>query len=179
MPSGDGGKRSWLRRWRSVRVVVTDESMQPTLRPGDRLLVEHLGSKPAAPAVGDVVAVRDPEAPPRWLVKRIAAVGPARLFVTRVGVAVGQGAGPWEAPPDAVEEREVPSGSVFVVSDAAPYGRDSRAFGPVPVDDIVGVAWWRYAPRDVTGPIVRREPAAAPAKRAPTPGGSAGNRDAP
>jgi nickel-type superoxide dismutase maturation protease len=52
-----------------TRVVVEDWSMSPTLWPGDRLLVATwLG-----PRVGDVVLARDPEAPTRLLVKRVAA----------------------------------------------------------------------------------------------------------
>ena len=55
---------------RPRRVVVEGRSMEPTLAPGDRLLVvraRHLHP-------GDVVAVRDPTEARRVLVKRISAV---------------------------------------------------------------------------------------------------------
>src|SRR5580692_5151642 len=55
---------------RPRRVVVEGRSMEPTLAPGDRLLVVRAGSLHA----GDVVAVRDPRQPGRVLVKRIGAV---------------------------------------------------------------------------------------------------------
>ena len=55
---------------RPRRVVVEGRSMEPTLAPGDRLLVVRARSLHA----GDVVAVRDPRDPKRVLVKRIGAV---------------------------------------------------------------------------------------------------------
>ncbi len=61
---------------RSVRrVEVAGWSMAPALRPGDRLFVTgRPAGPPAWPPVGSVVAVRDPRAPGRVLVKRVAAV---------------------------------------------------------------------------------------------------------
>jgi mitochondrial inner membrane protease subunit 1 len=55
---------------RPRRVVVEGRSMEPTLAPGDRLLVVRARSLHA----GDVVAVRDPRDRKRVLVKRIGAV---------------------------------------------------------------------------------------------------------
>jgi inner membrane protease subunit 1 len=55
---------------RPRRVVVEGRSMEPTLAPGDRLLVARTRGLHA----GDVVAVRDPRDRRRVLVKRIGAV---------------------------------------------------------------------------------------------------------
>ena len=55
---------------RPRRVVVEGRSMEPTLAPGDRLLVVRA----RALHPGDVVAVRDPTEARRVLVKRISAV---------------------------------------------------------------------------------------------------------
>ncbi len=52
------------------RVVVTGDSMLPTLQPGDRLLaIVPIGVRP-----GDLVVVPDPRAPERLLVKRLASI---------------------------------------------------------------------------------------------------------
>jgi len=51
--------------------------MRPTLRPGDRLLVDRRAYRTRPPAVGEIVVFVDPEEPRRWLVKRVAAVDPA------------------------------------------------------------------------------------------------------
>lgn len=58
-------------------MVVRDESMAPTLRPGDRLLVDPRSYRHRLPAVGDVVVLSDPEGHVRWLVKRVSAVNGA------------------------------------------------------------------------------------------------------
>lgn len=54
--------------------MVADESMTPTLRPGDRLLVDPAAYRRRPPAAGEVVVLVDPEDPGRWLVKRVASV---------------------------------------------------------------------------------------------------------
>jgi nickel-type superoxide dismutase maturation protease len=54
--------------------VVRDESMLPTLRPGDRLLLDPRAYRVRSPRVGEIVVVTDPEASDRWLVKRVAFV---------------------------------------------------------------------------------------------------------
>ena len=54
--------------------MVRDESMLPTLRPGDRLLVDPRAYRERPPRVGEIVVFVDPEEPSRWLVKRVAAV---------------------------------------------------------------------------------------------------------
>ena len=57
-------------RWPFDRFEVADESMVPTLLPGDRLLVLRPGL--GGPITrGDVVVVRDPERQVDFLVKRV------------------------------------------------------------------------------------------------------------
>lgn len=50
--------------------------MRPTLVPGDRLLVDAGAYRDRPPRPGEVVVLVDPEAPERWLVKRVHAVDP-------------------------------------------------------------------------------------------------------
>lgn len=74
-PGGPVGAR-WRRRLGRRRVVVADESMAPTLRPGDRLYVDAAAYRERPPEAGDVVVLADPERRVRWLVKRVTAVDP-------------------------------------------------------------------------------------------------------
>jgi len=60
-----------------VRFVVADTSMQPALRPGDRVLVSTWSRL----NVGDVAVLRDPESGRRWLVKRIIERTPGGFIV--------------------------------------------------------------------------------------------------
>ena len=66
-----------LRRFR-----VEDDSMQPALEPGDYVLVNRWAYRLRAPRTGDLVVLRDPENPGRFLIKRLAnSADPGRLTV--------------------------------------------------------------------------------------------------
>jgi signal peptidase I len=99
------------------RYVVEGPSMEPAYRSGDRVLVNRIAYARAAPAVGDVVVLRDPERPGRHLLKRIA------------------------RPPDG---DAAASGRYFLLGDNALRSRDSRQFGTVARRQIVGLAWRKY-----------------------------------
>jgi signal peptidase I len=102
--------------------------MAPTLEPGDRLLVDLAAYRRRPPEPGEIVVLRDPEDRARWLVKRVAAVGPA------------------PAPSD--PETPLATGTVFVLGDARIDARDSRRFGPVPFAALVGRVYRCYAPAE-------------------------------
>ena len=80
-PDEDRTRGGLLRRLRSQRVLVHDESMRPALEPGDRLLVDRQVLKVRAPRVGEIVVLTDPAAPDRWLIKRVATVDPGSSSV--------------------------------------------------------------------------------------------------
>ncbi len=123
MPQGkEASAVERLRRWaRSRRVVVRDQSMVPTLLPGDRLRVDTAAYRLRAPRAGELVVVVDPEREDRWLVKRVAAVRSAT-----------------DPPP--------PTTWVTTLSDAPGPTRDSRSFGEVDLAHVVGRVYFRYAP---------------------------------
>ena len=68
--------RTRVSRWRTRRVEVADASMAPTLRPGDRLLVDRGAYRTTPPEIGDIVVLVDPERQDRWLIKRVLAIDP-------------------------------------------------------------------------------------------------------
>jgi nickel-type superoxide dismutase maturation protease len=65
-----------------LRLQVAGQSMVPTLLPGDRVVVLR-GLGPLRPAihVGDLVALVDPRAPGRTIVKRVAGTEGNRVVV--------------------------------------------------------------------------------------------------
>jgi signal peptidase I len=111
------------------RVEVVGESMLPSLRPGDRLLLVRL---PAAP--GTVVAVADPRQPSRTLLKRVAA-GPGGEVPLPGGGLLRAGRG------------------YVVLGDNPAASTDSTQFGAVPRGLIRGRAVYRYAPPHRRGAV--------------------------
>lgn len=123
-------------RNRLAVVSVRGESMAPTLNPGDRVLLLRTkrlrrGRIVVLEPIGaDLQWGTRPLPPPargEWLVKRVAAL-------------------PGDLVPDAVARRlslpegaRVPAGQVVVLGDGA-ISRDSRSFGFVPADRILGLA---------------------------------------
>jgi nickel-type superoxide dismutase maturation protease len=91
--------------------------MVPTLRPGDRLLVDRRAYRDRLPELGEIVVLTDPEEPDRWLVKRVAAV-------------------------------DARTQSIEVRGDATDSARDSRRFGPVPAQSLIGRVYRCYFPND-------------------------------
>jgi hypothetical protein len=71
-----------LRYWPLRRFLVVEDSMRPTLRPGDGLLAVRGGNARA----GQLRVFPDPTRPSRWLIKRVGEVrghGRAATFEAR------------------------------------------------------------------------------------------------
>jgi signal peptidase I len=116
---GLAGLVTWLRR-RWVLVTVDGQSMVPALAPGDRVLVRRI--PPAAVRIGEVVVVEEPVGG-RWGTPPLAggaAPGAARRWIVKRVVA------------------RVPPGQVVLLGDNRLDSCDSRNFGLVPDDRILG-----------------------------------------
>lgn len=116
--------------------------MRPAIEPGDWLLVDPTVDR--WPRRGSVVVFREPDSD--------------ALAIKRVG------AGPGDRVPYADGYLILAADEAWLLSDAndaqlmaAGLGEpvDSRRYGPVPVDMLVGRAWFRYAPLDRMGRIPR------------------------
>jgi signal peptidase I len=138
---------------------IPSESMVPTLLVGDRVLVNKVSYKLHEVHRGDVVVFRRPEklqdpsgTEPEDLIKRVVAVG-GDTVVARDGVLyvnnrpmtepyVQPGTGTFQLD----EAVTVPDGQVFVMGDNRQNSQDSRYFGPIPTDSIIGRAFVRMYP---------------------------------
>jgi signal peptidase I len=116
--------------WSQIQApsVVAGHSMEPTLLPGDRILVDRWSYRHRPPAPGEVVVLHRPGGPE--IVKRVAR-----------GIAIRS-----SSPPD-------PDPSFLVLGDNAPESEDSRQFGPVRTSDLAGRVSWCYWPPARFGPI--------------------------
>ena len=122
---------------------VTSESMSPSYDDGDEVLVAKIGARSHRPRRGDVIVLRAPPAG-ELMIKRVAALGGERVGIAD-GVLVVDGRRIEE--PYVERARvdgaffgpvRVPEDSVWVLGDARAGSTDSRTFGAVPVEAIVG-----------------------------------------
>lgn len=133
---------------------VLGQSMEPTLHSAQRVVIEKVTYRFHGPRRGDVVVIDSPEQS-EMLIKRVVGL-PGETFEVRNGQvyingelleenwSVRQGGGGYGP-------RVVPPLHVFVLGDNRAASNDSRTFGPVPIENIVGHAWVTYWPLDDIG----------------------------
>jgi signal peptidase I len=134
---------------------VRQSSMETTLEQDDRVLVSKLDFHFAPPRPGDIV-VFDPPIPGATIpfVKRVIAVGgdtvdlrDGDVFVNGRIVEIPQARGRTLSQAGPVTYPfTVPDGQVFVMGDNRTFSSDSRTFGPVPVQNIIGKVIIRFWP---------------------------------
>ena len=122
---------------------VVSTSMDPTLTPGDHVLVEKLSVRLRTPEVGDLVVFRDPQGH-QLVVKRIVALG-GQTVALEDAVLVVDGQARHEPQVDLTLIDStyfgpviVPPGAVFVLGDNRAESIDSRTYGSVRHDELVG-----------------------------------------
>lgn len=163
-----------LRTWCVEAFRVASGSMEPSLLGGDRILVDKLAYVLGSPRRGDVVVFQRKVDGDRTYIKRVVGLPGERVrivgdvvFVN--GTALPEAAAPehgvgafWEGPehrrwlvqrpasPSAPDGPEVlvPEGTVFLVGDRRGASLDSRTWGPVPIEGIVGAAVYVVWPAD-------------------------------
>ncbi|MCY3580855.1 MAG: signal peptidase I [bacterium] len=160
---------------------IPSQSMEPTLEIQDRVMVSKLSYTFAGPNPGEVIVFDLPsstEPPPQtfWenlveeatevigigvnvpteLIKRVIAVGGDRVEIrgNRVlvnGVALSEPYIETGARMSDLGPIYIPYGHVWVLGDNRNNSRDSRVFGPIAEDTIVGRAFTRFWPPSRTG----------------------------
>jgi signal peptidase I len=170
---------------------VEQLSMQHTIENGEYVLVDKLTPRFDPYHRGDIVVFRPPlnAESPRGepFIKRIVGVAgdlvelrDGAVFVNDVELvepylfAVDGVAQPTEPETEDVSWT-IPAGSLFVMGDHRQRSSDSRSFGPITVDSVVGRAWLRYWPLATFGILPSSDhpeldgasasPAASPGRR--------------
>lgn len=164
-PVNQGAMNSWLRELLEavlpalviVLVVnvflaqatrVEGQSMDPTLHDRQRIVIEKLTYRFRPPRRGEIVVLRRRQPDP--LIKRVVGL-PGEMVAIENGRVYIDGQ-PLDEPylnemtRGVLSPQIVPEGHVFVLGDNRDSSNDSRAFGMVSVEDIVGRAWVRYWP---------------------------------
>jgi signal peptidase I len=154
---------------------IPSASMRDTLLEGDRVMVNKLSFRFGEPERGDVIVFDSPlvphedgesfvaavvrnigealgmSTPDTALIKRVIAMGGETIEIRGNQVYVDDVAidEPYLRPGshmDAFGPVTVPLGEVFVMGDNRNQSEDSRRFGTIPVDDIIGRAFVRVWP---------------------------------
>jgi signal peptidase I len=133
-------------------VIVRGESMVPTIGPGTVAVVlrcayglwlpvaERYAVRWAEPRPGDVVLLSATANQSRRAIKRVFEVGPAFIRL-EAGMMEGRGGFAETGASASLRmggSRFVPADRVFVVGDNEAVSRDSREYGPVPIENITG-----------------------------------------
>lgn len=149
---------------------IPSPSMVPTLDPGDRVLVARFFYHFRAPAHGDIAVFKYPLDTHVVFIKRVIGlpgdtlslkdghvyVNGVRQSEAHVAKVNGQPSPTNPAPPIAgstlsepwslIRPYTVPSGAYFMMGDNRLDSDDSRVWGPVPVRDLIGKAFFVYWP---------------------------------
>jgi signal peptidase I len=108
-------------------VIVDGQSMLPTLTPGQRVMVSKAYWLVGDISDKDIVVIRDPTAN-GFIIKRVFRMGGETVPVDKWPEFRHLEDGPYT----------VPDGEVYVLGDNLLESEDSRKFGPIGVDKIIG-----------------------------------------
>lgn len=130
--------------------MIPSPSMEPTLMPGDRILVNRLAYQFWAPNRGDIVVFAFPLDPKRTFVKRVIALEGETVELRDNQVFIDGRAlqepylKPGDYPPYAPQT--IPKGKVLVLGDNRNQSGDSREWGLLEKSYLIGKSWLIYYP---------------------------------
>ncbi|MCL5009294.1 MAG: signal peptidase I [Patescibacteria group bacterium] len=138
--------------------MVSGSSMIPNFHDKDYLIVDRLSYRMHNPQRGDVIVLKFPKDTTQYFIKRIIGLPGETVICEQGRVAVEASA---EAAPQILAETYLPSTALtqnckpkqvlgsdeyFVLGDNRMASSDSRVWGILPKDDIVGRVWLRIFP---------------------------------
>jgi len=134
---------------------VVGHSMDPTLHDGQFVVVNKLLYRLQEPQRGDIIVFQERGNDDRKLIKRIVGL-PGEMVEIRNGQVIINEL--WLDEPyienlgrSTYAPSPIPEGFYFVMGDNRPNSSDSRNWGPLPRDNIVGKAWFTYWPPERLG----------------------------
>jgi signal peptidase I len=136
---------------------VRGNSMLPNFYDGEYLLTDKVSYRLGEPGRGDVVVFKAPKNQDYDYIKRIIGAPGDRIVIRNSKIYInGEELKEPYLPEDFItsggsfwregEEIIIPEGEYLVLGDNRSHSSDSREWGAVPADNIVGKAWLRYWP---------------------------------
>lgn len=149
----------------SARIRIESVSMENTLIQGDFVLVNKLAYKIGEPQRGDVIVFEPTFESPEPYIKRVIGLPGETIVIANGDVVVNdtqllepyiksetRSSGTWV----------VPAGHLFVMGDNRNNSSDSRSWGFVPIENVIGKAEFVYLPVEHWGALSRFAVAAGP-----------------
>jgi signal peptidase I len=140
----------------SARIRVDGNSMEPTLRNGEFVIVNKLAYKFGSPSIGDVIVFHYPRDPNQEYIKRVIGLSGDHVNIMNGLVYVDDRILPEPyitTPPRYKADWNVPEDSLFVLGDNRNNSSDSHNWGPVPMENVIGKALFIYWPPNAWGAI--------------------------
>ena len=157
-----------IRTFVGEATIIPTSSMERTILVGDHVFLQKLSYGPRVPFTGwrlpawkqirrqDIIAFRYPRDPSMVYVKRAVGLGGDRIEIRRSQVYVNErgliepyvihtNTNPF--PRENFGPLTVPAGHVFVMGDNRDNSSDSRYWGPVPLENVIGeplLVYWSY-----------------------------------
>jgi signal peptidase I len=133
----------------TARIRVDGASMEPTLVTGEYVIVSKLSYRLGSPQRGDIIVFHFPRDPKEEYIKRVIGL-PGDEVEIKNGVVFVNGQKLNESylkvKTDNMGTWRVPAGQLFVLGDNRNNSSDSRSWGTVPIDYVVGKALLVYWP---------------------------------
>lgn len=143
---------------------VKGASMEPSFQSGDYILTSRVTYKMRSFHRGDVIVFKAPMNPDIEYIKRIIGLSGDKIMIENGNVFVNDKllqenyisarTNLWEG--GFIKEGQaltVPDNDLFVMGDNRPRSSDSREFGPIPIDSVIGQVFYRYFPSNKIGSI--------------------------
>jgi signal peptidase I len=135
--------------------IVSGASMEPTFDTGQYLIVDELSYHLGAPNRGDVIIFRYPRDPSQYFIKRVIGLPRETVHIKngKVSITTVDGTTMNLSEPYIVRQGNgadmdvsLGNGQYFVMGDNRPESSDSRVWGILPKENIVGRAFLRLLP---------------------------------
>lgn len=139
-----------LRTFVAQAYEIRGDSMRPTLQDGQRVLIWKPG--PDDLTFGDIVIFSDPNDPSRDLIKRVIGLPGDEVVIdgneVRVNDRILDEDYVLRGQRGLVLKRLVYENHIFVLGDNRANSKDSRNFGPIPIETVKGTVFFRLWPID-------------------------------
>lgn len=144
---------------------VKGSSMYPTFKDGEYILTDKISFRMGTPKRGDVVVFKSPKNADIDFIKRIIGLPGDTVKISGGKVYLNDqlldesqylDESVYTGPEAFLSEGQtiaVPDGRYFVLGDNRPHSSDSRDFGPVTTEEMIGKVFFRYFPIDRFGKI--------------------------